>query len=41
MATFKAIVGPKRADDTYNVRIRVTHKRRLTYIPKPITNLNG
>jgi len=33
MATFKAIIGRKRADDTYNVRIRVTHKRRLAYIP--------
>lgn len=30
MATFKAIVEPhyKRADGTYNIRIRVTHKRR-------------
>ena len=33
MATFKAIIDRKRADDTYNVRIRVTHKRRLAYIP--------
>lgn len=30
MATFKAVVEPhyKRADGTYNIRIRVTHKRR-------------
>ena len=33
MATFKAIIDRKRADDTYNVRIRVTHNRRLAYIP--------
>lgn len=33
MATFKAIIGRKRADDTYAVRIRVTHKRELAYIP--------
>lgn len=32
MATFKAIIGRKRADDTYNVRIRVTHNRQLAYI---------
>lgn len=30
MATFKAVVEPhyKRADGTYNIRIRITHKRR-------------
>jgi len=29
MATFKAIVQNKRADGTYNVRIRVTHNRQV------------
>lgn len=36
MATFKAIIGRLRADGTYAVRIRVTHQRKLAYIPTDI-----
>jgi len=32
MATFKAVVQNKRADGTYNVRIRVNHKRQVRRI---------
>ena len=32
MATFKAVVQNKRADGTYNVRIRVTHERHIRRI---------
>ena len=33
MATFKAIVKSKRSDNTYKVYIRVTHNKKLGYIP--------
>lgn len=33
MATFNYSIGYKRSDNTYNVRIRVTHKRKIQYIP--------
>ena len=32
MATFKAVVQNKRADGTYNVRIRVNHNRQVRRI---------
>jgi hypothetical protein len=34
MATFKAIIEPhyKRTDGTYNIKIRVTHNTKKTYI---------
>ena len=37
MATFKPIVLPsnKKKDGTYNVKIRVTHKRQSRYLPTP------
>lgn len=37
MATFKALVllHNKRADGTYNIKIRVTHKRDVKYLPTP------
>lgn len=36
MATFKATIGRLRADNTYNVRIRVIHSRGVAYIPTDI-----
>lgn len=33
MATFKPSIGYRRADNTYNVRIRVIHNRKTKYIP--------
>lgn len=37
MATFKAVVlsHHKKDDGTYNVKIRVTHKRKVRYLPTP------
>lgn len=39
MATFKAVVlaHQKRTDDSYNVKIRVTHKRKSKYVPTSLT----
>ena len=37
MATFKVLILPtqKKADGTYNVKIRVTHNRKSKYIKTP------
>lgn len=37
MATFKAVVLPanRKADGTYNVKIRITHKRKVRYVSTP------
>lgn len=36
MATFKVALGAARADGTRNVRIRMIHRRKVTYIPTTI-----